>query len=96
MTLVFLAVAAAGLPVVLYGQHADRQGTTGTGRGTAALRGVGAAALYGGLCGFALGLLDVPATLAAVAALGVGGGGAYLRILLVRLAGEPERRPRGD
>jgi hypothetical protein len=92
MTLVYLLVAVAGLPVVLLGQRADRAGRTGTGPRTAAVRGFGAAALFGGLTGFALGILHVhPAVVGFTAAL-VGGSAAYLRIRLIYLAGEAAHR----
>lgn len=83
MTLAYLVVAAVGLPVVLYGQRMDRSGRTGSGRGTALMRGAGAAAFFGGLTGFALSLLAVhPAVVAAAAAL-IAAGAAYLRVSIV-------------
>jgi hypothetical protein len=95
MTLVYLLVAAAGLPVVLLGQRADRAGRPGTGSLIPAARGAAAAALFGGLTGFALGILHVHPAVVGLAAGLVGGSAAYLRIRLIHLAGEnPTRAPR--
>jgi hypothetical protein len=95
MTLVYLLVAAAGLPVVLLGQRADRAGRPGTGPLIPAARGAAAAALFGGLTGFALGILHVHPAVVGLAAGLVGGSAAYLRIRLIHLSGEiPTRAPR--
>ncbi len=87
MTVAYLALAACGLPVALFGLRSDRAGRTGTDRLTALVRGAGSAALFGGLAGFALSLLEFHWAAVAVAATLVAGGAAYLRIQLVTLSG---------
>lgn len=86
--LVYLIVAAAGLPVVLAGLRADAMGRRGVGRRALVVRGVGAAALHGGLTGLALTLLDTHQGLAAGGAILAGAGGCYLRVRIIQLTRE--------
>jgi hypothetical protein len=84
MTVAYLVVVAVGLPVVLYGQRADRVSRTGADPRTIALRGGGAALLFGGLTGLALSLLEVHPAAVAGAAAAMGAGAAYLRARIIQ------------
>lgn len=88
MTLAYLVVAGVGLPIVLYGQRMDRTGRTVSGRRMTLMRGAGAAAFFGGMTGLAVSLLAVHAAVAAVAAVLLGAGAAYLRVVIVVAMGD--------
>ena len=88
MIVVFLVAAAAGLPVVLWGQRADRVGTDVPLRNWILIRSAGAALLFGGLTGFALSLLTFPAYVSGPVAVLIGTGAAYLRSEIISMTAD--------